>query len=295
MAPGMPPMDMQAVPASEVPAPLESPMPQVQPNIQPQQPPTSMAPSPETMAMLRGIGNPVLAASQQTGNLRKEIDVASIEKEVEQMEQLTENSAPPAEAMEGTPATESTEPTAETEEVVDKAASATSSDAIAKSETTKVGVAGFDVDAITKSLTGMIASQLEGINKQIERMEVTAKEQHASLFETVNPLAEAINNTKAAVEPLVEKVSQLEPLVDKVDQLSQRIEALENTPVGNSPVLRGTAVNKALGGSAAADSQPTPADELTTLYKMIDETDNPFVRTKLREQAAHLEAKKIFK
>jgi len=31
------------------------------------------------------------------------------------------------------------------------------------------------------------------------------------------------------------------------------------------------------------------------LKKMIDETDNPFVRTKLREQAAHLEAKKIFK
>lgn len=293
------PMDMQAVPSSEVPAPVESPMPQVQPNLQPQLPPTSMAPSPETMAMLRGIGNPVLAASQQTGNLRKEIDLASIEEEVKQMEQMTENSAPPAEAMEGTPVTEvasETEKPADSTEVVDKAMSSSQGDdTIAKSETTKVETVSIDVDAITKSLTGIIASQLEGINKQIERMETVAKEQHASLFETVNPLAEAINNTKAAVEPLVEKMTQLEPLVEKVDQLSQRIEALENTPVGNTPVLRGTAVNKALGGSAAADSQPTPADELTTLYKMIDETDNPFVRTKLREQAAHLEAKKIFK
>lgn len=225
------------------------------------------------------------------------------------MEQMTENSAPPAEAMEGTPATE----VATDEKMDDVIAATTESEeaelaevgkaetgsnnpetTIEKSDKTAVATPSIDVDAITKSLTSIIASQLEGINKQIERIEVAAKEQHTSLFDTVNPLASAINDTKAAVEPLVEKVSKLEPLVEKVDELAHRIETLENTPVGNTPVLRGTAVNKALGGSAAADSQPTPADELTTLYKMIDETENPLVRTKLREQAALLEARKIF-
>jgi phage head maturation protease len=291
--------DMQAVPTEEVPAPPEIPQPAVQQEVVPPQQPTSMAPSPETMAMLRGIGNPVLAANQQTGDLRKNaVDLASIEKEVMQMEQMTENSAPPAEAMEGTPEqtdVATTEETAVDAVVADVAkADATPADesSVEKVQTPNV----IDVDAITKSLTGVIAAQLEGINKQIERIETASKEQHASLFETVNPLAEAVNNTKDAIAPLMEKMASLEPLVEKVDTLTQRIEALENTPVGNSPVIRGTAVNKALGASAASDTEgkSTPHDELNTLYKMIDETDNPLVRKQLRERAALLEAKKIF-
>jgi hypothetical protein len=291
--------DMQAVPTDEVQAPAEIPQPAVQAAAMPPQQPTSMAPSPETMAMLRGIGNPVLAANQQTGDLRKNaVDLASIEKEVMQMEQMTENSAPPAEAMEGTPEktdVATTEETAVDAVVADVAkADATPADntSVEKVQTPNV----IDVDAITKSLTGVIAAQLEGINKQIERIETASKEQHASLFETVNPLAEAVNNTKDAIAPLMEKMASLEPLVEKVDTLTQRIEALENTPVGNSPVIRGTAVNKALGASAASDTEgkSTPHDELNTLYKMIDETDNPLVRKQLRERAALLEAKKIF-
>jgi len=291
--------DMQAVPTEEVPAPPEVPQPAVQQAVVPPQQPTSMAPSPETMAMLRGIGNPVLAANQQTGDLRKNaVDLASIEKEVMQMEQMTENSAPPAEAMEGTPEktdVATTEETAVDAVVADVAkADATPADntSVEKVQTPNV----IDVDAITKSLTGVIAAQLEGINRQIERIETASKEQHASLFETVNPLAEAVNNTKDAIAPLMEKMASLEPLVEKVDTLTQRIEALENTPVGNSPVIRGTAVNKALGASAASDTEgkSTPHDELNTLYKMIDETDNPLVRKQLRERAALLEAKKIF-
>lgn len=291
--------DMQAVPTDEVPAPVESPQPAVQQNIAPPQQSTSMAPSPETMAMLRGIGNPVLAANQQTGDLRKNaVDLASIEKEVMQMEQMTENSAPPAEAMEGTP--EQTDVATTSEAAVDTVA-----ENVAKADTAPTDESSvekvqapnvIDVDAITKSLTGVIAAQLEGINKQIERIETASKEQHASLFETVNPLAEAVNNTKDAIAPLMEKMASLEPLVEKVDTLTQRIEALENTPVGNAPVIRGTAVNKSLGASAASDTEgkSTPHDELNTLYKMIDETDNPLVRKQLRERAALLEAKKIF-
>jgi uncharacterized protein YoxC len=274
---GQPPQgqDMQAVPSDEVPAPVETPIPQVQSEMVPQPQPSSMAPSPETMAMLRGIGNPVLAANQQTGDLAKgAIDLASIEKEVTQMEQMTENSAPPMEAMAATEETPAN-PVVETEEVA-KAASVTPV---------------IDIDLISKSISGVIASQLSDIVKQVERIETSAKEQHASLFETVNPLAEAINNTKAAVEPLLEKVSKLEPLVGKFDELSARIEAIENTPVGNSPVLRGTAVNKSLGGDAV-DGSAKPQDELSTLHKMIDETQDPLVRTKLRERAAALETKR---
>jgi len=271
MPQGMPgaPMqpDMQAVPGEEAAVQTENPRPQVQPSMAPSAPTSSMAPSPETMSMLRGIGNPVLAASQSIGDLKKDgVDIASIEKEVSDMEQLTENSAPPMEAMEGTAA-----------------------DAVSKAA---VETHGVDVDAIAKSLTDVIVSQLAGINKQMERIETTSKEQHASIFETVNPLTEAVNNTKASIQPLVEKVDSLAPLADKFEQLAQRLEALENTPVGSSPVLRGTAVNKALGGEAAADGRPSPTDELATLHKMIDETKDPLVRTKLREQAAVLETKR---
>jgi hypothetical protein len=266
---------MQAVPSDEIAAPTETPIPQVQSEMVPQPQPSSMAPSPETMAMLRGIGNPVLAANQQTGDLAKgAIDLASIEKEVTQMEQMTENSAPPMEAMAATGETPAN-PVVETEEVV-KAESVTPV---------------IDIDLISKSISGVIASQLSDIVKQVERIETSAKEQHASLFETVNPLAEAINNTKAAVEPLLEKMSKLEPLVEKFDELNARMEAIENTPVGNSPVLRGTAVNKSLGGEAV-DGIAKAQDELSTLHKMIDETQDPLVRTKLRERAAALETKR---
>lgn len=260
--PGMP--DMAAVPPDQVPVQAESPNPQVQSQIVPQQPPSSLAPSPDTMSMLRGIGNPVLAAAQQTGDLKKgDVDIASIEKEISEMEKVTENSAPPMEAMAGDG--EAVTPTS------------------------------INVDAITKSLSSLIAEQLTALNKQMEQMETTAKEQHSSIFNTVNPLTEAVNNTKALVEPLIEKVSALEPLVEKVDSLAQRIEAIENTPVGNTPVLRGTAVSKALGGESAEQASGRPANELETLYKMLDETTNPVVRTKLREEIAFAEAKNIFR
>jgi len=112
---------------------------------------------------------------------------------------------------------------------------------------------------------------------------------------TVNPLTEAVNNTKAMVEPLIEKMTALEPLVEKVDSLAQRIEAIENTPVGNTPVLRGTAVSKALGGESAEQGSGRPVGELETLYKMLDEAQDPIVRTKLREQVAFAEARNIFR
>ena len=266
---GMP--DLSAVPTSESPLPAESAQPNVQSRIVPQQPTSSMAPSPETMAMLRGIGNPVLAANQQTGDLKKgDVDLESIEREIRAMEQMTENSAPPMESMEGTPAE------------------------VEKSEASAAPTS-FDIDSIAKSLSNVIAQQLVGINQQMEQMQTVAKEQNASLFATVNPLTEVLNETKAAIAPLVEKVAALEPLTEKIDALSVRMEALENTPVGQSPVLRGTTVSKTLGGSAAEQSIAKGADELSTLYKMIDESKDPIVRTKLREQAAYLESKNLFR
>ena len=247
-----PPADMSAVPSDQVPVQAESPTSQVQSQIVPQQPPSSLAPSPDTMSMLRGIGNPVLAASQKTGDLKKgEVDIASIEKEINDMEQLTQESAPPIEEMEGT----------------------------------EKAISTIDVDAITKSLTGFISSQLSEINKQMESMATTAKEQHTSLVDTVNPLTEVVNTTKAMVEPLIEKVNDL----------TERLAAIENTPVGNTPVLRGTAVAKALGGEAAEQGSGRQMSELDTLYKMLDETKDPIVRTKLREQVAFAEAKNIFR
>ncbi len=266
---GMP--DLSAVPTSESPLPAESAQPNVQSRIVPQQPTSSMAPSPETMAMLRGIGNPVLARSQETGDLKKgDVDLESIEREIRAMEQMTENSAPPMESMEGTPAE------------------------VEKSEASAAPTS-FDIDSIAKSLSNVIAQQLVGINQQMEQMQTVAKEQNASLFATVNPLTEVLNETKAAIAPLVEKVAALEPLTEKIDALSVRMEALENTPVGQSPVLRGTTVSKTLGGSAAEQSIAKGADELSTLYKMIDESKDPIVRTKLREQAAYLESKNLFR
>jgi hypothetical protein len=247
-----PPADMSAVPSDQVPVQAESPTSQVQSKIVPQQPPSSLAPSPDTMSMLRGIGNPVLAASQKTGDLKKgEVDIASIEKEINDMEQLTQESAPPIEEMEGT----------------------------------EKAISTIDVDAITKSLTGFISAQLSEINKQMESMVTTAKEQHTSLVETVNPLTEVVNTTKAMVEPLIEKVNEL----------TERLSAIENTPVGNTPVLRGTAVAKALGGEAAEQGGGRQVSELDTLYKMLDETKDPMIRTKLREQVAFAEAKNIFR
>ena len=266
---GMP--DLSAVPTSESPLPAESTKPNVQSTIVPQQPTSSMAPSPETMAMLRGIGNPVLAANQKIGDLKKgDVDLESIEREIRAMEQMTENSAPPMESMEGTPAE------------------------VEKSET--AAPVSFDVDSIAKSLSNVIAQQLVGINQQMEQMQTVAKEQNASLFATVNPLTEAINETKASIAPLVEKMSALEPLKDKIDALANRMEALENSPAdGVSPVLRGTAVAKTLGGSAAEQTLSKGANELDTIYKMLDEAKDPIVRTKLREQAAYLESKNLYR
>lgn len=249
-----PPADMSAVPSDQVPVQAESPSSQVQSQIVPQQPPSSLAPSPDTMSMLRGIGNPVLAASQKIDDLKKgEVDITSIEKEINDMEQLTQESAPLIEDMEGT------------EKVISTSA--------------------IDVDAITKSLTGFISGQLSEINKQMESMATTAKEQHTSLVETVSPLTEVVNTTKAMVEPLIEKVNDL----------TERLAAIENTPVGNTPVLRGTAVSKALGGEAAEQGGGRQASELDTLYKMLDEARDPIIRTKLREQVAFAEAKNIFR
>ena len=266
---GMP--DLSAVPTSESPLPAESTQPNVQSTIVPQQPTSSMAPSPETMAMLRGIGNPVLAANQQTGDLKKgDVDLERIEREIRAMEQMTENSAPPMESMEGTPAE------------------------VEKSEA--AAPASFDVDSIAKSLSNVIAQQLVGINQQMEQMQTVAKEQNASLFATVSPLTEAINETKASIAPLVEKMAALEPLQEKIDALATRMEALENSPAdGVSPVLRGTAVAKTLGGSAAEQTLSKGASELETIYKMLDEAKDPIVRTKLREQAAYLESKNLFR
>ncbi len=270
--PGMP--DLSAVPTSESPLPAESQRPNVQSQLVPQQPTSSMAPSPETMAMLRGIGNPVLAANQQTGDLKKgDVDLESIEREIRAMEQMTENSAPPMESMEGSPAVEKAETTE-----------------------TPANTASFDVDSIAKSLSNVIAQQLVDINKQMEQMHTSAKEQTESLAASVSPLADAIKETKEAIAPLVEKMATLEPLAEKIDALSARMEALENSPAdGKTPVLRGTAVNKALGGSAAEQGSGKGANELETIYKMIDEAKDPIVRTKLREQAAFLESKNLFR
>jgi hypothetical protein len=87
----------------------------------------------------------------------------------------------------------------------------------------------------------------------------------------------------------------VEPLIEKVNELTERLSAIENTPVGNTPVLRGTAVAKALGGEAAEQGSGRQMSELDTLYKMLDETKDPIVRTKLREQVAFAEAKNIFR
>ena len=192
------------------------------------------------------------------------------------MEETIDNAAPAPEASETVEET----PVAETAKV----------DAPAVPQ---IDVASALQDVIAKSLSAALAgtaAQLDTVVKAVERIETKSSEQSTAVWDALKPLSEAVDATKGMVEPLVEKVQALESIADQVKSLSERIESMENQPVGgNAPVLRGSTVNKAIGMTSDAGE---PADEVQTLYKMLDDTQDPLVRTKLRERLAHLETKR---
>ena len=217
----------------------------------------------------------------QNGDLQKAedapaVDITGLEKEMQSMEETIDNAAPAPEASETVEET----PVAETAKV----------DAPAVPQ---IDVASALQDVIAKSLSAALAgtaAQLDTVVKAVERIETKSSEQSTAVWDALKPLSEAVDATKGMVEPLVEKVQALESIADQVKSLSERIESMENQPVGgNAPVLRGSTVNKAIG---MTNESGEPADEVQTLYKMLDDTQDPLVRTKLRERLAHLETKR---
>jgi hypothetical protein len=218
----------------------------------------------------------------QNGDLQKQetadaVDISGLEKEMASMEQTIDPNAQPAD--------ETSIPAAAPEETTAKA------DAPA---VPALDVSAALQDVIAKSLQGALAgtiSQLDTVAKAVERIETKSTEQSTAVWDALKPLTETVNATKGIVEPLVEKVSALETSVaDQVKALGERLSAIEAQPENGGPVLRGQTVNKALGVTGAASDEPQ--DEIGTLTKMIDETHDPLVRTKLRERLAHLETKK---
>lgn len=188
------------------------------------------------------------------------VDITGLEKEMQSMELNVDNATPVA-----------------TDESVNE------QPPVEKSESTPVAptidVTSALQEVIAKSLGAALAgtvAQLDAVVKTVERIEATSNAQTTA--------------TKEMIAPVLEKVAALESVADSVKQLSERLTALENQPAtGNAPVLRGQTVNKAmLGGSE--DGGKT--DEISTLNKMMDETHDPLVRTKLRERLALLETKK---
>ena len=140
----------------------------------------------------------------------------------------------------------------------------------AESSAPTIDVSAALQDVIAKSLTAALASQaaqLETVAKAMERIDARASEQ--------------VEATKLIIEPLAKEVQSL----------TERLANLENQPVAsNAPVLRGQSVSKAIG----IDGGGEPAqDEVAVLKKMIDDTQNPMVRTQLRERLAHLESRRV--
>ena len=227
------------------------------------------------------VGGYPIQRNAQNGDLQKAedapaVDITGLEKEMQSMEETIDNAAPAPEASETVEET----PVAETAKV----------DAPAVPQ---IDVASALQDVIAKSLSAALAgtaAQLDTVVKAVERIETKSSEQSTAVWDALKPLSEAVDATKGMVEPLVEKVQALESIADQVKSLSERIESMENQPVGgNAPVLRGSTVNKAIGMTSDAGE---PADEAQTLYKMLDETQDPLVRTKLRERLAHIETKR---
>jgi len=208
----------------------------------------------------------------QNGDLQKQdaadaVDITGLEKEMQSMEQTIENA--PVQPAEETPIA------APEETATEKADTPPAIDVSAALQ-----------DVIAKSLQGALAgtfAQLDTVAKAVERIETKSTESNAAL-------TESIDATKKMVEPLVEKVSALEAVAAEVKALGERLQAIESQPESGGPVLRGQSVNKALG--VGGNSTEEPQDEIGTLQKMIDDTHDPLVRTRLRERLAHLETKK---
>jgi len=217
--------------------------------------------------------------SAENGDLQKSaddaddaVDIDSITKEMQSMETPVENA----------PVVESTEPS--TDDVTKGASPASPS----------IDVSAALQEVIAKSLQGALAStvaQMDTVVKAVERIETKNTEQSTAVWDALKPLTETANATKDMVTPLVEKVAALETVAETVKQLADRVSAMENQPIdGNAPLLRGQTVNKSIGinGQPAGEQ----VDEAATLQKMIDETHDPLVRTKLRERLAYIDTKR---
>lgn len=218
----------------------------------------------------------------QNGDLQKQdaadaVDITGLEKEMQSMEQTIDNATPAQPA----------------EETSTTAAPQVEETAKADATPPAIDVSAALQDVIAKSLQGALAgtfAQLETVAKAVERIETKSTEQSTAVWDALKPLTESVNATKGIVEPLVEKVSALETVAAEVKALGERLSAIEAQPEAGGPMLRGQTVNKALGVVGAAGEEQQ--DEISTLSKMIDETHDPLVRTKLRERLAHLETKK---
>jgi hypothetical protein len=213
--------------------------------------------------------------SAQTGDLAKSadtagdaVDITSLNKEMQSMENPVDNATPVA------------------DETVDVSkASGTAQPSI--------DVSAALQDVIAKSLQGVLAgtvAQLDAVAKAVDRIETKSAEQTTAVWDALKPLSETATATKDMVTPLVEKVAALEGVADSVKQLTERLSALENQPVdpAGAPVLRGQTVSKSIVGDTKGEA---PIDEVGTLIKMIDETHDPLVRTKLRERLSLLQTK----
>jgi hypothetical protein len=213
--------------------------------------------------------------SAQTGDLAKSadtagdaVDITSLNKEMQSMENPVDNATPVA------------------DETVDVSkASGTAQPSI--------DVSAALQDVIAKSLQGVLAgtvAQLDAVAKAVDRIETKSAEQTTAVWDALKPLSETATATKDMVTPLVEKVAALEGVADSVKQLTERLSALENQPVDSAgaPVLRGQTVSKSIVGDTKGEA---PIDEVGTLIKMIDETHDPLVRTKLRERLSLLQTK----
>lgn len=217
--------------------------------------------------------------SAENGDLQKSadnadnaVDIDSITKEMQSMETPVENA----------PVVESTEPS--TDDVTKGTSPASPS----------IDVSAALQEVIAKSLQGALAStvaQMDTVVKAVERIETKNTEQSTAVWDALKPLTETANATKDMVTPLVEKVAALETVAETVKQLADRVSAMENQPIdGNAPLLRGQTVNKSIGINGQPASEQV--DEAATLQKMIDETHDPLVRTKLRERLAYIDTKR---
>jgi prophage DNA circulation protein len=215
-------------------------------------------------------GYPILR-SAENGDLAKSaddaVDIESITKEMQSMEDTVEN----------TPVADQTGD-------------------VAKSSAPAIDVSAALQDVIAKSLQGALAgtfAQLDSVAKAVDRIETKSAEQTTAVWDALKPLSETATATKDMVTPLVEKVAALEGVAESVKQLSERLAAIENQPVdaAGAPILRGQSVSKAIGIDGGQTAEQI--DESTTLAKMIDETHDPLVRTKLRERKALIDTRRV--